>query len=251
MTTIRGLLAGIALVAALVVGALGGGEAAASEAQPLRLPPSEEGESGERCPGGSHEGCYGFDEMDVYLGEIIGLVSPLFVERYGADSQPAAVVYVESGQAGETECGYYDSSAFYYCPLTESIVIGQDELWHFYNEAGDAAPALALAHEWGHHVQTLMGVPRGTAAVEWITFENQADCVSGAWLRYADAQEILEYPDDTEDIERILQLVAAAEDDPARQHGTLQERTEAVELGFTEDLAGCDTYFPDTPVSPQ
>jgi hypothetical protein len=202
------------------------------------------------CAGGSHEGCYGHEDMQVYLDRMIALVEPMFDDAYGAAGIPTTIWYVPSGDVGGGVCGPFDSAAFFYCPLDQSIYIGQDELWYFYSELGDAAPAVGLAHEWGHHIQTVMGVPRGEGSAEWVMHENQADCISGAWLSYADQEGFLEYPDDVEDVDGVLRLIAAAEDDPHRVHGTLEERTASLAQGYADGLGGCNDYFPETPVYP-
>ena len=65
------------------------------------------------------------------------------------------------------------------------MYVGQDMLWTFYEQTGDAGPAVGLAHEFGHHIQQSMGVPAPRTAEQSTRHENQADCVAGAWTRTA------------------------------------------------------------------
>ena len=141
----------------------------------------------QRCGGGSLEGCFSYYEMGDYLDAVTPMVAQYFEETYPRVRAPRDIVYIPSGRAARTSCGTSNSYAYEYCPANQSIYIGQDLLWQFYAGAGDAAPAIGLAHEWGHHLQTMLGVYAGSRS-EAIDFENQADCVSGAWAKYANEQ---------------------------------------------------------------
>lgn len=208
------------------------------------------------CPNNTHEGCHTYDNMSTYVTHILALISPMFDELYGVENRPSNFYYVQSGQTGpmggctnpDRTPAAYDSKAYAYCPVDRSIYTGQDALWMFYSGIGDAAPAIGYAHEWGHHIQTLMGVPPAENAQESIVRENQADCIAGAWVYYAQQSGYLEYPDDVTDIEGILQAIASSEGDLARDHGTLKERTDSVNYGYNYGLRGCNEYLPETPI---
>jgi predicted metalloprotease len=79
-----------------------------------------------------------------------------------------------------------------------------------------------------------------------VSFENQADCMAGAWSRYAREKAWLEYPDDVRDIETLVRAIGSREG-PGRDHGTSAERNAAFQSGFNEGLAGCNK-FSRTPV---
>ncbi len=160
----------------------------------------------------------------------------------GVPGGPEACLTSNGGQ------GQSSSASFEYCPADQTIYVGQDTLWLFYNESGDAAPAVGMAHEWGHHVQSLVGVPLPRTTRHSVAFENQADCLSGAWTRFTDTQGRLEYPDDIEDIETLLPMIASAEG-PDRDHGTLEERARSFDRGFSGDVAACNAYFPESPLA--
>jgi hypothetical protein len=206
------------------------------------------------CPGGTHEGCHDYADMPTYLDHILALISPMFDELYGVEYRPAGLFYVAAGESGSTPCtnpdgsaGPYDSSSYLYCPANQAIYTGQDRLWHFYSDLGDAAPAVGYAHEWGHHIQTIMGVPASRTSQESVRAENQADCIAGAWVYYAEQNGYLEYPDDLGDLQALLQEIAATEG-PARDHGDLEERTASVNYGYNYGLRGCNQYYPATPI---
>jgi len=116
-----------------------------------------------------------------------------------------------------------------------------------YNQDGDAAPAVGLAHEWGHNVQTQIGVPPPRTQDETIVHEDQADCIAGAWIQYADEQKWLE-PEDVSSITRLVEDIASAEDNQNRTHGTLSERGAAMTMGLRGGLAACNHFYPETPI---
>ncbi|HLF77572.1 MAG TPA: neutral zinc metallopeptidase [Dehalococcoidia bacterium] len=200
-----------------------------------------------RCPKGSLEGCYSYSQMSSYLDTIEPLVAKFFQTQYTKLANPRDVVFVPTREARRSVCGgYSDSFAYEYCPASRTIYIGQDLLWSFYRRQGDAAPVVALAHEWGHHVQSMLGVPFAGTNAESVRYENQADCIAGAFVQYAGGQGWLE-SDDLGDVDGLLQAVGSREG-RARDHGTAAERKQAFDLGFKSGAKGCNSYYPSTPV---
>jgi predicted metalloprotease len=194
----------------------------------------------------SLEGCYDHAGMQAFYGKVVTLVDEYSTATYTAMPQPA-YAYIPSGSTAPTSCGLGDARAFFFCGPDDSVYVGQDQLWDFYSLDGDAAAAFGVAHEWGHHVQHVAGVFGAVDTLEEaIQSENQADCIGGSFLRHLDDQGILE-PDDYSDLSSILVKIASAEG-PDRDHGTVQERFAATQLGFAQGLAGCNAFFPDTPV---
>jgi hypothetical protein len=193
------------------------------------------------------ENCYGYEDMQEYLDQIIPMVEQFFDAAYADMPHPTEYIYVSEGDTGPTGCteGYTDE-AYFYCPPEEKIYTGQRALWRYYSDMGDAAPAVGLAHEWGHHVQNVVGVPPAQTDVGQISRENQADCIAGAWVAYADEQGWLNYPDDVNDIGALLEDIAR--DELGRRHGDLGERIDSLTLGYEYGLQGCNDFFPDSPV---
>jgi predicted metalloprotease len=155
---------------------------------------------------------------------------------------------VRKGRVVETACDVpADATAYFHCGIDGTVYLGQNQLWDFYKNIGDIAPILAYAHEWGHHVQTLFEIEKVDQATA-IDTENQAECIAGAWLQDVDAQGLVEYPDDIEDIDALLVAVADAEENVNRDHGTVDERNESVLLGFESGLVACNDFFPEQPI---
>ncbi|GAA4673755.1 hypothetical protein GCM10023215_01580 [Pseudonocardia yuanmonensis] len=204
------------------------------------------------CP--TLEGCYGYQDMQAFYDELIALVDGFSAASYSSMSRPV-YRYVPSGTQRSTACidttgapAVADGTTFNYCPADQTVYVGQDSLHELYSLSGDAAAALGLAHEWGHHVQTVVGVSATVVSqLGAIQSENQADCIAGAFLGHLDARGILE-PDDYADVNTVLPKIASGEDDLGRVHGTISERAAAVDLGLGQGLGACNTYFPDTPV---
>jgi hypothetical protein len=138
-----------------------------------------------------------------------------------------------------------------------------EELRTRFRAPGDFAQAYVIAHEVGHHVQTLMGITEQVDAARSrssatgpsslsVRFELQADCLAGVWAHHADkARGILE----AGDVEEALGAAAAVGDDRIQRqtqgrvvpdsftHGTSEQRVQWFRTGFTSgDPNACDTF---------
>ena len=198
-------------------------------------------------PPQSLEGRFSYADMDQYLDAVEPMVQQFFDEQYPNLPDPR-LVYIPGGRVARTACGASDGTAYEYCGGNQTIYVGQDLLWAFYRQAGDAAPALALAHEWGHHVQLMLDVPYARTAAQSVNFENQADCIAGAWAQYADEKGWLERDDDLQDVEKLMQLIGSGESSQ-RDHGTVTERKAAFEQAYEGGLKVCNAYYPNDPVA--
>ena len=160
-----------------------------------------------------------------------------------------------------TACGRGSSSMGpFYCPSDQTIYIDTtfyDELARMSGGGGDFARYYVLAHEYGHHIQTITGVSgqirsaqqqatsRGQANQLQVRMELQADCYAGVW---AGKNRNLIEPGD---IEEGMQAAAAIGDDRLTQgrvsaenftHGTSAQRSEALRAGLRGDDSVCDEY---------
>ena len=155
----------------------------------------------------------------------------------------------------------------FYCPADSKVYLDLSffrELDQNFGAPGDFAQAYVLAHEVGHHVQTLLGT---NAAVQQQSRENpsdanelsvrlelQADCFAGVWAASVYAREILE----PGDVEEALTAAAAVGDDRIQErtrgridpetftHGTSEQRTTWFRTGFDSgDPEACDTFSGD------
>jgi predicted metalloprotease len=136
-----------------------------------------------------------------------------------------------------TSCGPAGpESLAFYCPAEEAIYYAPVGLEAHRRRIGDFAPVVVLAHEWGHHLQTVLGIapsPRNT-------FELQADCLAGAYARDAGKRGLL----DPGDITEAVAMAATAGDplglpqDTPGAHGINDDRITAFMCGY---LGGVDT----------
>ena len=74
-------------------------------------------------------------------------------------------------------CGPLATDNAWYCATDEALYYDDNFLRTLYQALGVAAPTIILAHEWGHHVQTVMGAPDTDIAAEL-----QADCLAGMFF---------------------------------------------------------------------
>ncbi len=190
------------------------------------------------------ENAFAYDQMAGFLDTVRPMVAQFFESSYPDLPQPRNVAFVGRGRAGPTPCGGGNAGAtsqsYEYCPANDTIYIGQDLLWAFFR-MGDAAPVVGLAHEWGHHLQAVLRVPAPRTSTQSVNYENQADCIAGAWARYADAQGWLELPDDLADVHGLMQAIGEREG-TRRDHGTATERTAAFDGGYQGGLKPCNAY---------
>src|ERR1043165_5373894 len=104
--------------------------------------------------------------------------------------------------ATPTACGMGQSAAGpFYCPRDSQVYIDlgfYDELDQRFGASGEFAEAYVLAHEFGHHVQHLLGTDvdlqraYGDRNAKSVQLELQADCYAGVWGHSANARGKLE-----------------------------------------------------------
>lgn len=107
-------------------------------------------------------------------------------------------------------------------------------------EYGDGAVAATVAHEMGHHVQTLLGIPHKYS----YTRELEADCLAGVYMAKAWRRGVVDDSDYYEAYEMFGDIGDDAAWNEEGHHGTGQERQEWFDLGWnTEDPPRCRTYI--------
>jgi uncharacterized protein len=187
-------------------------------------------------------------------------------KKAGRDFSPTKLV-VFTGQT-QTGCGPGSAATGpFYCPLDRQMYVDPGffrELANRFQAPGDFAQAYVLAHEYGHHIQTLTGV---TEQVDTATRENpdqrnalsvrvelQADCLAGVWGHSTFERGLLEQGD----LEEALTAAASVGDDRIQAaaqgrispetftHGTAAQRAAWFKRGFDNgDATACDTFSGD------
>jgi uncharacterized protein len=177
--------------------------------------------------------------------------------------EPTLVLFRDVVQSG---CGNASAaSGPFYCPGDYKLYIDlsfYEALQKRFNAPGDFAMAYVVAHEVGHHIQTLMGTSKQMARLRGqvskqeyneysVRMELQADFLAGVWAHYVKGQGLLEEGD----IEEALGAANAIGDDNLQRqsqgyvvpesftHGTSRQRMYWFKKGFTTgDISQGDTF---------
>ena len=217
-----------------------------------------------------------FNETDcvnlLYVNSIQDHWRRTLPATFGVQYQLATTRYFSG--AVSTACGDADSGVGpFYCPADHHVYIDltfYDELARRFGAPGRFAQAYVLAHEYGHHVQSLLGTEAqmrraqqrdpGNANRYSIALELQADCYAGVWAKSAtqttDANGNALFKSVTDqDIAQALQAAAAVGDDAIQKkstgrvnqdtwtHGSSEDRQRWFSQGNTTgDPKRCDTF---------
>jgi predicted metalloprotease len=212
--------------------------------------------SGFSCPNQNLRGCFtSADEMVTYYEFVLPFIDAFFQQTWPKLPLPTHIYFMSTGSSMQEACGdasngsnQANDTSYEFCPADNNVYLGERLAFALYSQAGDVAPATGLAHELGHHIQSLTGVPVPQSNEQTLVHENQADCVSGAFLGFANTHKWLE-PGDAPVLKNYLELIASSENDPNRTHGDFQERGAALQLGGQQDIQACNTFYPDTPIA--
>jgi uncharacterized protein len=164
-----------------------------------------------------------------------GELANLGHDYYSAGTVPVSDVV----QSSCGEFGPYDNPAAY-CPVDDSVYYSVPLAQEIQTTVGDYAWITVLAHEWGHHVQVVLGIePELT-----IDRELQADCFSGAYTQRALQQGFLQEGDISEAL-----MISIFSGDPIEidetaegAHGSGDYRVTSFMEGYFNGSATCLAY---------
>jgi predicted metalloprotease len=204
------------------------------------------------------------DFVSVVLADTEDTWREIFRQSGRSYEEPTLVLF--SG-AVRSACGMASAAMGpFYCPADRKVYIDLaffEDLRQRHGAPGDFAQAYVIAHEVGHHVQTLLGIStrvksaqqgRGKAEANALSVkqELQADCFAGLWGYHADrSRGVLEQGD----IEEALNAATAIGDDRLQKqaqgyvvpesftHGSSRQRVEWFKRGIESgDFERCDTF---------
>jgi len=204
-------------------------------------------------------------DTDQQLAYVVDSIQDYWAATFSASGRryPATVLVLFEG-ATSSACGPASAATGpFYCPADQKVYLDLgffDELKsRFGARGGDFAMAYVVAHEFGHHIQTVLGISetvQGQAALDpgqanalSVRLELQADCLAGVWADSA-ASDL-----ETGDIEEALSAASAVGDDRIQQsttgridperwtHGSAEQRVAWFTTGYRSgDPADCDTF---------
>lgn len=208
------------------------------------------------------------DEMKVFVSRVLADTEDVWrtvFQSFGRQYTDPRLVLFSGGT--QTSCGVGVSAMGpFYCPIDQKIYVDlafYDQLKRRFNAPGDFAQAYVIAHEVGHHVQTLLGITdkvqqaqrrmteREANALQ-VRMELQADCLAGVW---ANLNDQLKNRLEEGDIEEGLNAASQIGDDMIQRrqqgyvvpdaftHGSAAQRVRWFRTGFEQGkMEACDTF---------
>ena len=190
-----------------------------------------------------------------------------WADRVDGYRQPQLVMFEGSTQTG---CGSATSAVGpFYCPADQTVYLDtgfyQTLRERFGASAGELAQIYVVAHEWGHHIQNLIGQMDGLnlqqtgPSSDGVRLELQADCFAGSWVGAAaeltddEGNRFLE-PFTQAQLSDALNAAAAVGDDNIQEqatgqvqpetwtHGAGEQRQRWFARGAQEGPLSCDTF---------
>jgi uncharacterized protein len=204
------------------------------------------------------------DFVAVVLADTEDTWNELFAQNGMNYREPELVLFSDVVRSA---CGTASSAVGpFYCPADLMVYLDLAffrDLAERFGAPGELARAYVIAHEVGHHVQTLTGVTERVRAAQsrasqqeanaiQVRMELQADCYAGVWAHHAHHRRQMLEPGD---LESALGAAAAIGDDRLQRqtqgqvvpesftHGTSAQRMQWFRTGFDSgDPTSCDTF---------
>ena len=205
------------------------------------------------------------NDTDQFLAYVVSDIQDYWAATFsasGKDYPETKLVLFDGGT--QSGCGPASSATGpFYCPADQKVYLDLgffDELEsRFGAQGGDFAIAYVVAHEFGHHIQTVLGISGEVQRLGQedpsrrndlsVRQELQADCLAGTWAHSA-ASDL-----DAGDIEEALSAAAAVGDDRIQEatqgrtdpeswtHGSAEQRVAWFTTGYRSgNVDDCDTF---------
>lgn len=209
------------------------------------------------------------DQAGLFV-DIIGTnINDVWTTKLQGYAPPNVVLYTEGTG---TQCGFGQAAMGpFYCPADQTVYLDLSFWQQMETQLGasgaDFARAYVIAHEYGHHVQTLTGASQQVREAQQrasgkaeanqysVALELQADCYAGMWARNAAAASGGAVALEPGDLEEGMKTANAIGDDNLQKrgggrvspenftHGSAAQRVEWLKRGYESgDPAACDTF---------
>jgi predicted metalloprotease len=202
------------------------------------------------------------DQNRQFVGAIMGSLEDAWKQVLPQQSRvryqdPTLVLFTDQISSA---CGYASAATGpFYCPGDGKLYLDFaffNELRREFKAPGDFAQAYVIAHEFGHHIQNLVGTmdrvqQQGQNNRLSVALELQADCYAGIWANFAQKQGRVE----AGDAEEAIRAASAVGDDMIQRrtqgyvvpdsftHGSAQQRMQWFSRGMQSgDMRQCNTF---------
>ena len=205
-------------------------------------------------------------DTDQFVAFLVSDIQAFWGERFAAAGQDYPETKLVLFDQGGTTSGCGPASAAtgpFYCPADQKVYLELgffDALEsRFGAQGGDFAIAYVIAHEFGHHIQTVTGISEtvqresqadpGRQNDLSVRQELQADCLAGVWansaqsdLQPGDIEEAVSAAEAVGD-DRIQERTQGRVDPESWTHGSAAQRVEWFGRGYQSgDPGSCDTF---------
>jgi predicted metalloprotease len=255
----------------ILQGPSGGGTTFPDIQLPQQRPDATNFPGGQSVPRIDRPQSTGEDDLKKFVSVVLATTEDVWEDilaRYGQRYRDPTLVLFSGATRSACGTGLAQMGPFY-CPLDGKVYIDLDfyrELRERFRAPGDMAQAYVIAHEIGHHVQTLLGITRQVeqaksqmrerqANAVQVRMELQADCFAGIWANHADKTKNIIEPGDIDD---ALRAASAIGDDRIQRqtqgyvvpdsftHGSSEQRATWFRRGYESGkLEACDTFNAD------